>query len=123
MTSIQTTLRGWLWGLLGLTMPLCAAWNPTPQQLSYQTTITGSEQLHELEQAFKPEYSGYIAAGWVYFPLPTQSPLRTSWGEHDGYIFRQRLGAWLTNPLDSSRRRLGLAWWAERQGWDSEDFL
>lgn len=114
--------RGLLWSaLLGVVSAL--AWNPSPAGLAEQPTQTGRLQLDELGQAFRPEYTGYMAAGWMFLPLPSQSALRTEWGVHEGFAFRQRLAAWLTNPLEKTPLRLGLAWWVERQGWDSEDFV
>ena len=102
---------------------LASAWSLSPVSLENQSAYTMGLQLDEARQAIRPEYAGYMAASWMYLPLPSQSPLETRWGTHDGYAFRQRLSAWLSNPLDSSAWRVGLVWWGERQGFDQEDFL
>lgn len=112
----------WLLWVLGGAVSVAAV-QLTPADLASQPARTSVIQLQEFRQAFRPEYTGYVAAGWMYIPLPSQTQLRTEWGTHEGFAFRQRFAAWLSNPLDNSSLRMGLLWWIERQGWDHEDFI
>jgi len=102
------------------------AWNPTPKIIEEQAAQTAFAQLTDFQSAARPEYDAYITAGIIYLPLPSQSELSTEWGTHKGFALRQRLGMWLTDKFDkrnSMGLKYGLAWFAERHGWDNEDFL
>jgi len=102
------------------------AWNPTPQIIEAQAPHTAFMQLNDFQNAARPEYDAYLFVGIIYLPLPTQSELKTQWGTHEGFAFRQRLGMWLTdkvNDKDPWGLKYGFVWFGERHGWDSEDFL
>jgi len=102
------------------------AWHPTSQIIEEQVPQTAFAQLSDFQNAARPEYNAYLAAGIIYLPLPSQSALSTEWGIHDGFAARQRVGIWLTNDFDGEGSKgpaIGLGWFGERQGWDNEDFL
>ena len=104
--------------LMLLFLPITVfAWNPTPATIEAQIPKTAFEQLSDFQNFARPENAAYLTAGLIYLPLPSQSALKTEYGEHQGFAMRQRLGMWLVNG------RFGLGWIGERQGWDNEDFL
>lgn len=115
-------LRPFVWALACLAAQ-APAWMVETRALADQPATTSSLQLDEMRQTIRPEYTGFLAFGWVFLPLPSQAVLHSEWGEHDGFAFRQRFAAWLTNPVEKTPLRVGLAWWFERQGWDQEDFM
>ena len=80
-------------------------------------------QLREIGQVFHPQTSGYLGANYYYFPLPSQSKLTTEYGKHEGYILRQNFAGYFADSLGKSGWKLGILWWMERHGWDSEDFV
>lgn len=92
-------------------------------QLRNQLGATRQAQLWEFYQAAKPGYDSYLSLGTVYFPRSNQVTLRTGYGEHEGFVTRQRLALYLSDSLGKTDYRLGLNWWIERQGWDQDDFL
>ncbi|MDR0517008.1 MAG: hypothetical protein LBH25_08195 [Fibromonadaceae bacterium] len=102
------------------------AWNPTLLSVEEQAPQTAFEQISVFQNAARPEYSVYLNGGLIYLPLPSQSALRTEWGIHEGFAFRQRIGMWLTYKFNSKEKNgftYGLGWFGERHGWDNEDFL
>ena len=80
-------------------------------------------QLREFGMVFHPGSNGYLGANLLYFPLPSQSQLTTEYGDHEGYILRQNFAGYFAESLGKSGWDLGVLWWIERHGWDSEDFL
>ena len=102
------------------------AWNPTSEIIEGQALQTAFAQLNDFQNAARPEYDAYLTAGIIYLPLPNQSELSTEWGTHKGFALRQRFGMWLTDKFDNRDAKglkYGLTWFAERHGWDNEDFL
>ncbi|HSQ43038.1 MAG TPA: hypothetical protein VLM37_12230, partial [Fibrobacteraceae bacterium] len=106
-----------------LASTLLSAWVLTPEDLASQAARTREAQLRELYEASQPEYDSYLGLGWMFLPKPDESKLETGYGTMNGFAFRHRFALYLQNPLDSSDLRIGLGWWAERQGWEPEDFL
>ncbi|MDR1759350.1 MAG: hypothetical protein LBR60_02345 [Fibrobacter sp.] len=80
-------------------------------------------QLLEFGQAFKPGTSGYWGAGVHYLPFSSQTRLRSPYGLHNGYAFRHHFAYYGAQPIGDTGLDLGILWWAERHGWDNEDFL
>ena len=80
-------------------------------------------QLREFGMVFHPQTYGYLGANLLYFPLPVQTKLSTEYGKHEGYVLRQNFAAYFADSLGKSPWQLGVLWWFERHGWDSEDFL
>ncbi|MCL2284104.1 MAG: hypothetical protein FWC26_12380 [Fibromonadales bacterium] len=110
----------------GLLASNALAWNPDPQIIEAQAPQTAFAQLADFQNAARPEYDAYLTAGIIYLPLPSQSELKTKWGTHEGFAFRQRLGLWLADRFDDKDPeglKYGFGWFGERQGWDNEDFL
>ncbi len=85
-------------------------------------SITRDLQLREFGMVFHPGADGYLGANLLYFPLPSQSLLSTDYGKHEGYVLRQNFAGYFAEELGKSGWDLGVLWWIERHGWDSEDF-
>ena len=79
-------------------------------------------QLREFGMVFHPGANGYLGANLFYFPLPSQSRLSTEYGKHEGYVLRENFAGYFAEELGKSGWDLGILWWIERHGWDSEDF-
>lgn len=80
-------------------------------------------QLRDFEQVFKPGTSGFFGFDMMYLPLPTQTRLSSEYGTHDGYAFRHRLEGYFSAPVARTGVDFGILWFAERHGWDNEDFV
>src|SRR5574344_1270454 len=80
-------------------------------------------QLRDFEQVFKPGTSGFFGFDMMYLPLPTQTRLSSEYGSHDGYAFRHRLEGYFSAPVARTGVDFGILWFAERHGWDNEDFV
>lgn len=80
-------------------------------------------QLREFASVFYPGVDGYVGLNLYYFPLPSQARLSTEYGNHEGYVLRQNFAGYFAEELGKSGLDLGILWWIERHGWDSEDFL
>lgn len=86
--------------------------------------VTRDRQLQEVHQAFRPDVSAYVGFGIHYLPLSTQLPLKSPFGVHDGFAFRQHLELFFVAPAFKEKGiDLGALWFIERHGWDSKDFL
>jgi hypothetical protein len=64
----------------------------------------------------------FIDAGLNYTPFSTQLPLRSEFGEHEGFVARQHLSVMASYLLENQSILTALLWF-ERSGWDGEDFL
>ncbi|NLB63018.1 MAG: hypothetical protein GX801_02790 [Fibrobacter sp.] len=110
-------------------LSLALVWNSwgsfvlTPENLHKQVEITFNQHLLELHQAFKPQYNGYFALGAVWLPSFKQSSFLSPYGEHYGFAFRQQAALLWQNPIEQTAFKAGFAWWGERQGFDSQDFI
>lgn len=105
---------------------LCAALhagNLTTSGVSAGGGIARDLQLREFGLVFHPGADGYLGVNLNYFPLPGQSRLKTEYGKHEGYVLRQNFAGYFAEELGRSGLELGILWWVERHGWDSEDFL
>lgn len=60
--------------------------------------------------------------GLNYTPLPSQLPLESPYGEHEGYAFRQHVAGFGSGAA-TRQSQLGALLWFERSGWDGEDFF
>lgn len=94
-----------------------------PDALSAGGRATQEAQLEEISETARPGTSGYISLGTYYFPHPGQTPLKSDFGRHEGFAFRQRLAMYFSGALGKSDWSLGFLWWLERHGFDSEDFI
>lgn len=99
------------------------AGNLTPEGVSAGGNVVRDLQLREFGTVFRPGAKGYLGANLYYFPLPGQSKLKTEYGKHEGYVLRQNFAGYFAEELGKSGLDLGILWWIERHGWDSEDFL
>lgn len=64
----------------------------------------------------------FFDIGFNYTPLPTQIPLRSTFGEHRGFATRQHL-AYMSSYAVDDKHFVNALLWLERSGWDGEDFL
>lgn len=123
---IRTTpVWGFIFTLIFLLVaPLSVNASPIkPQALSNGGRIASETQLEEISETVRPGASGYFALGTYYFPHPEQTALKSDFGRHEGFAFRQRLSMYFSGPLGKSNWLLGFLWWFERHGFDSEDFI
>ena len=60
--------------------------------------------------------------GFNYLPLPSQTPLESPYGEHDGFAFRHHFAGFGSGEV-AKHTQLGALLWFERSGWDGEDFF
>lgn len=95
----------------------------SPEALSLGGAQTRDLQFREVGEVFHPGTEGYLSFGINYFPLPSQTELSTSYGTHKGYIARYNFAGYFSEEIEKSGWNLGILWWFERHGWDSEDFL
>ncbi len=110
--------------VLILMTPFAVLAAPIPAEaLSQGGNVTRSSQLKEIGDAVRPNMSGYIGFGTYWFLHPRQTALRSAYGKHDGFAFRQHTEVFFAAPLGESGLSLGLLWWLERHGFDTEDFL
>ena len=79
-------------------------------------------QLRDIGEMLLYSQSSFIDFGFNYTPLPTQLPLRSDFGEHDGFAFRHHLSIMSSHQL-SNKSYLTALFWFERSGWDGEDFM
>ena len=64
----------------------------------------------------------YSPTGFNYLPLPSQTPLESPYGEHDGFAFRHHFAGFGSGEV-AKHTQLGALLWFERSGWDGEDFF
>ena len=79
-------------------------------------------QLREIEDMLLYSYGSFIDVGTNYTPLSTQLPLKSDFGKHEGFAFRQHFSL-MTSYLLENKSILTALVWFERSGWDGEDFL
>lgn len=79
-------------------------------------------QLREIRDVLRGGRGGYVDLGFNYIPVVTQTPLKSEYGEHDGFAFRHHMAGFAAGEVKKNHY-LGFLLWLERSGWDGEDFL
>ena len=79
-------------------------------------------QLREIRDVLRGGRGGYVDLGFNYIPAVTQTPLKSEYGEHDGFAFRHHMAGFAAGEVKKNNY-LGFLFWLERSGWDGEDFL
>lgn len=79
-------------------------------------------QLEEIRDVLRGGRGGYLGIGFNYIPLASQTPLKSEFGEHEGFAFRHHLAGFGSGEIDKNNH-LGFLLWFDRSGWDGEDFL
>jgi len=79
-------------------------------------------QLKEIRDVLRGGRGGYLDLGFNYMPLVTQTPLKSEYGEHDGFAFRHHMAGFAAGEVKKNQH-LGFLLWFERSGWDGEDFI
>ena len=79
-------------------------------------------QLRDIGEMLLYSSGSFIDAGMNYTPLSTQLPLKSDFGEHEGFAFRQHFALMASHKLENQSYLTALLWF-ERSGWDGEDFL
>ena len=91
-------------------------------------TIAGSgfwvrdNQLRDVGEMLLYAGGSYFDIGFNYTPFSTQLPLKSEFGEHEGFAFRQHLALMSSYKLENKSLLTAMLWF-ERFGWDGEDFL
>lgn len=94
----------------------------SPEALAVGGATMRDNQLSEIRDVLRGGRGGYIDFGFNYLPSVTQTPLKSEFGEHDGFAFRHHLAGFGSGDL-TKNDHLGLLLWFERSGWDGEDFF
>ena len=79
-------------------------------------------QLRDVGDLLLYGQASFFDIGINYTPLSTQLPLKSKFGEHDGFAFRHHAAMMSSYPLSDSAA-VSVLLSIERSGWDSEDFL
>lgn len=79
-------------------------------------------QLKEIRDILRGGRGGYVNFGFNYTPFPSQLPLESQYGEHDGFAFRHHFAGFGSGEI-TKNGHLGALLWFERSGWDGEDFF
>ncbi|WP_290743551.1 hypothetical protein [Fibrobacter sp. UBA4309] len=79
-------------------------------------------QLREIRDVLRGGRGGYLDIGFNYMPLVTQTPLKSEYGEHDGFAFRHHAAGFGAGEV-TKNNHVGFLAWIERSGWDGEDFF
>lgn len=90
--------------------------------LSRDGNLTRNRQLMEISDVMLGGRGGYMNLGFYYTPSPEQLPLKSPFGEHEGFAFRQHFGGFGAGSFAPGKYVGGLLW-LDRAGWDGEDFL
>lgn len=80
------------------------------------------QQLREIRDVLRGGRGGFIDLGFNYVPLATQTPLKSQYGEHEGYAFRHHVAGFGSGEV-AKNVHVGALLWLERSGWDGEDFI
>lgn len=94
----------------------------TTEALSAGGAVTRDRHLKEISDVMRGGRGGYFDIGLYYIPAPDQLPLKSKYGEHEGFAFRQHAAAFATANV-AKHLHLGALAWIDRSGWDGEDFL
>ena len=109
-------------GLLFLGSSLALADGVSVDALSRDGVVTRNRHLMEIGDVLLGGRGGYMNLGFYYTPLPDQLPLKSHYGLHDGFAFRQHLAGFAAGEVKPGKFVGGLLW-ADRSGWDGEDFI
>lgn len=90
--------------------------------LSAGSAQTRDQQLREIRDVMRGGRGGFLDVGFNYLPLPSQTPLESPYGEHDGFAFRHHFAGFGSGEV-ARYSQLGALLWFERSGWDGEDFF
>ncbi|MCF0222362.1 MAG: hypothetical protein HUK19_08715 [Fibrobacter sp.] len=94
----------------------------TTEDISAGGAITRDRQLKEIGEILRGGRGAYFDIGMYYTPAPDQLPLKSVYGEHEGFAFRQHAAAFVSGRL-AEHLHLGGLIWVDRSGWDGEDFV
>ena len=83
---------------------------------------TRDEQLRDVGDLLLFGKMSFIDIGMNYTPLPTQIPLRSKFGEHEGFAVRHHFALMTTHSISKNNYLNALVLF-ERSGWDGEDFF
>ena len=83
---------------------------------------TRDEQLRDIGDLLLYGKMSFVDIGMNYAPLPTQIPLKSKFGEHEGFAIRHHLSLMASHQV-SQNNYLSALLFFERSGWDGEDFL
>lgn len=109
--------------ILSLVMATVSFADPvTTEDISAGGAITRDRHLKEINEVMRGGRGGYFDLGMYYTPAPDQLPLRSEYGDHEGFAFRQHAAAFVTGNV-AKHLHLGVLAWVDRTGWDGEDFL
>ena len=56
-------------------------------------------QLREIRDVLRGGRGGYVDLGFNYIPAVTQTPLKSEYGEHDGFAFRHHMAGFDSETL------------------------
>lgn len=118
--QLRNTLKFFLTLLVGTIA--CYADGVTPDALSKNGAVTRDRHLMEISDVLLAGRGGYIDFGLYYTPFASQHPLKSQYGEHDGFAFRHHLGAFAAGEV-APQKYMGALLWFDRSGWDGEDFF
>ena len=83
---------------------------------------TRDDQLRDIGDHLLYGKASFFDIGFIYTPVSTQLPLKSMYGEHEGFAFRHHIAGMSSYPLSENTFMSALLWF-ERSGWDGEDFL
>ena len=83
---------------------------------------TRDDQLRDIGDQLLFGKASFFDIGFTYTPLSTQLPLKSKFGEHEGFAFRHHIAGMSSYPLNDDNFLSAMLWF-ERSGWDGEDFL
>lgn len=109
-----------------LSIPLAVA-SAVADAVDVETVASGGfwmrdNQLHDIGDLLLLGKGSYFDIGFNYMPLSTQIPLRSAFGEHEGYASRHHIAFLASHPFKENQY-LNLLLWFERSGWDTEDYF
>ena len=109
-----------------LSIPLAVA-SAVADAVDVETVASGGfwmrdNQLHDIGDLLLLGKGSYFDIGFNYTPLSTQIPLRSAFGEHEGYASRHHIAFLASHPFKENQY-LNLLLWFERSGWDTEDYF
>ena len=85
-------------------------------------TWVRDDHLREMGDLLLYGRGSFIDLGMYYTPLPTQIPLKSEFGEHQGFALRHHFAGFSSTEI-SKDHYLGMLLWFDRYGWDGEDFF
>ena len=80
------------------------------------------DQLRDIGDQLLYGKSSFFDIGFYYTPIASQVPLKSEFGEHQGFVFRHHVAGASSYEVSKNNFLTALLW-LERSGWDGEDFL